>query len=178
MRRLIVVTALLASVSSASAIGVGISAHYDVIGLPLGDFGTDYKVSYVGFHGDFEVAVHPLINVIGAFGYQQFKPGPALAGTVNKFTIMPILFGVEYNGVFNRIWFYPGGGMSYNLMKTDNISLPDTTDKKLGIWFGANFYYNVSGNIGVGSGVIYHLIFTDVSNTSWIQIPFGLKWWI
>ena len=175
MRKLIAVAAL-AAVTSASGIGVGISAHYN-IGMPLGPegFKDTYKMSIMGFQGDVEIAVHPFINVVAAFGYQQFKPKEDVVGT-DKFTLIPILFGIEYPAEFGNIAFYPGGGMSYNMMKETGPNV-DISDNKIGIWFGANFYYMFTPEMGFGAGVAYNMIFTDISKTSWIHIPFGIKYW-
>ena len=179
MRKLIVATALLA-VTSASAIGVGISGHYN-IGMPLGDFADGYKMSIMGFQGDVEIAVHPFINVVAAFGYQVFKPSAEGAPDDWKSTIIPITFGIEYPAVFGNIAFYPGGGASYNLMKT--TALTEVSENKLGFWFGANFYYMVNPNLGVGAGAQFHYILTKddavegSTNTIWLHIPLGIKYW-
>jgi hypothetical protein len=174
MRKLIVAAALLA-VTSASAIGVGISAHYN-IGMPLGDFADEVKMSIMGFQGDVEIAVHPFINVVAAFGYQQFKPAEDLVGVDNT-TLIPILFGIEYPAVFGNVAFYPGGGMSYNMLKTEIPGEDSETLKKIGIWFGGNFYYMVNPNLGIGAGAAFHMIFTENTKTNWIHIPFGIKYW-
>ena len=173
MRKLIAVAAL-AAVTSASGIGVGLSVHYN-LGMPLGDDADLYKMSILGFQGDIEIAVHPFINVVAAFGYQQFKPKDDVVGT-DKHTLIPILFGIEYPAVFGNIAFYPGGGMSYNMIKTTGPNL-DFSDNKIGIWFGGNFYYMFTPEMGFGAGVAYNMIFTADSSTSWIHIPFGIKYW-
>jgi len=175
MRKLIAVAAL-AAVTSASAIGVGISAHYN-LGMPMGTLGDGVKMSIMGFQGDVEIAVHPFINVVAAFGYQVFNPKEVAGVTLDgKYTIIPINFGIEYPAVFGNVAFYPGGGMSYNMLKSD-IGLADTSESKIGIWFGGNFYYMINPKMGIGAGVAYNMIFTDVEKTSWIHIPFGLKYW-
>jgi hypothetical protein len=179
MRKLIAVAAL-AAVTSASAIGVGISGHYN-IGMPLGDFADGYKMSIMGFQGDVEIAVHPFINVVAAFGYQQFKPKDEIVG-IDKSTIIPICFGIEYPAVFGSIAFYPGGGMSYNMMKTTGPNV-DMSDNKIGIWFGGNFYYMINARMGFGAGAVFHYILTKddevegSTNTMWLHIPVGIKYW-
>ena len=174
MRKLIAVAALVA-VTSASGIGVGLSVHYN-LGMPMGDFGDVVKMSVMGFQADFEIAVHPFINVVTAFGYQQFKPADDVIG-IDKVTLIPILFGIEYPAAFGNIAFYPGGGMSYNMMKTTYPGEGSTSVKKMGIWFGGNFYYMFNPKMGFGAGVAYNMIFTEDSSTSWIHIPFGIKYW-
>jgi hypothetical protein len=176
MRKLIVATALLAMVTSASAIGVGISAHYN-LGMPLGDWADYYKMSIMGFQGDVEIAVHPFINVVAGFGYQVFKPSAEGANDDDKFTLIPITFGIEYPAVFGNIAFYPGGGGSFNLMKATVNGVEGDSDNKAGIWFGGNFYYMVNPNLGVGAGAAFHMIFTEGEKTNWIHIPIGIKYW-
>ena len=175
MRKLIAVAAL-AAVTSASAIGVGFSAHYN-IGMPMGDLADGYKMSIMGFQGDLEFAVHPFINVVAAFGYQKFSPSAEGVNENDKFTLIPILFGFEYNAAFGNLVFYPGGGMSYNFMTTTLNGLDLANEKKMGIWFGGNFYYMFNPKMGVGAGVAFHMIFTEVEKTSWIHIPLGFKYW-
>jgi hypothetical protein len=177
MRKLIVATALLAMATSASAIGVGISGHYN-IGMPLGPegFKDNYKMSIMGFQGDVEIAVHPFINVVAAFGYQVFKPDVEDPGD-DKMTVIPITFGIEYPAVFGSIAFYPGGGGSFNMMKATVAGVEGESDNKAGIWFGGNFYYMVNPNLGIGAGVAFHMIFTEDEKTTWIHIPIGIKYW-
>jgi|GEM_PF-783746 len=177
MRKLIAVAAL-AAVTSASAIGVGVSGHYN-LGMPLGPegFKDTYKMSIMGFQGDIEIAVHPFINVVAAFGYQVFKPSAEGALDDDKFTLIPITFGIEYPAVFGSIAFYPGGGGSFNLMSATVNGADVDIDSKAGIWFGGNFYYMVNPNLGVGAGVAFHMIFTEGDKTTWIHIPVGMKYW-
>jgi hypothetical protein len=178
MRKLIVATALLAMVTSASAIGVGISAHYN-IGMPLGpdSFKDNTKMSIMGFQGDVEIAVHPFINVVAAFGYQVWKPKEDVGiPTDANMTLIPINFGIEYPAVFGNIAFYPGGGMSYNMIKYSE-EIPEEDVNKIGIWFGGNFYYMVNPKLGVGAGVAFNMIFTEDEKTTWIHIPIGMKYW-
>ena len=112
---------------------------------------------------------------MAAFGYQQWKPADEIVG-VDKTTFIPICFGIEYPAVFGNIAFYPGGGMSYNLMKTTGPKY-DESDSKIGAWFGGNFYYMFNPRMGCGAGATFNMIFTDVVKTNWIHIPFGIKYW-
>jgi hypothetical protein len=181
MRKLIAVAAL-AAVTSASAIGVGMSGHYN-IGMPLGDFADGYDMSIMGFQADVEIAVHPFINVVAAFGYQVFKPSAEGALDDDKFTLIPITFGIEYPAVFGSIAFYPGGGMSYNMYKATVLGVEGDSESKIGIWFGGNFYYMVNANLGIGAGAQFHYILTKddeiegSTNTMWLHIPIGIKYW-
>jgi len=174
MGKLIAVAAL-AAVTSASAIGVGISVHYN-IGIPVGDFADTSKISVVGTLVDIEFRLHPFINVVGAFGYQQFKPKDEIVG-IDKTTIIPIQFGVEYPAEFDKFAFYPGGGMSYNLIKTTIPGGDSDSENKIGAWFGGNFYYFVTPRILFGPSFHYHVIFTEPVRLGWIHIDFGVKYW-
>jgi hypothetical protein len=180
MRRLIALGALLAVASPASAIGLGISGHYN-LGIPLAPDGfKDFcATSYVGFQGDIEIAVHPFVNVVAAFGFQSFKSSEF--DFVSNVELIPILFGVEYPAVFGKIAFFPGGGISYNVLNTNIQGIDD--EKKAGIWLGGNFYYMFNPKIGIGAGVAYNMIFTEggkrlgEGKMSWLHIPFGIKYW-
>ncbi|UCE26739.1 MAG: hypothetical protein JSW52_10395 [Candidatus Coatesbacteria bacterium] len=174
MGKLITVAALLAVVSSASALGVGISVHYNV-GIPIGDFADVHKVSVIGTLVDVEFRLHPFINVVAAFGYQQFKPKDEVVG-IDKTTVIPIQFGVEYPAEFRKFAFYPGGGMSYNLMKTTGPNYEES-ENKIGAWFGGNFYYCITSEIYFGPSFHYHIIFTEPVRTGWLHIDVGIKYW-
>jgi hypothetical protein len=171
MRRLIVAAALVA-VTYASAIGVGVSAHYNV-GMPLGNFGNAYKFSVIGFNGDIEIDFGGPVNLYTGFGYQVFKPE---VGT-DDLTLIPILFGIERPFPFPPITIYVGLGGSFNLLRMSSGNWEDW-----GFWTGGEIYYFLTPQLGVGANVAFHTIFTpppgySTGNTYWIHPSFGVKYW-
>lgn len=170
MGKLIAVAAL-AAVTSASAIGVGISAHYN-FGIPLGEFADDYKFSVMGFNADVEIdpGVGPLF-VYYAIGYQVFKPQ---VGT-NNLTLISNLIGVERPFGFPPVIIYVNAGYTFNMFKTTPLNWNDH-----GVWFGADIYYFVNPKLGIGANFAYHVVFTTGNmgyKTHWIHPSFGIKYW-
>jgi opacity protein-like surface antigen len=151
------------------------------LGIPTGSFSDNIGIGF-GLNGTFLYNVQPKLYIVGHIGYERFGYKTSNSVESGGYNMIPIVGGARYEigdgpeftpYVQADIGFY---FLSWSFSRPSYFGSTEWSDSEsqLGMAPSVGFTLPLTPTIKLDANLKYHIIFTDVVNTSFIGLNAGI----